>query len=379
MNPRDRLNVEYDAGAFDKDEQGYCSNHHRLRVEGDVLHVEQWGDHNGREPFSYAWQARIVEVDELAELAFLDRSGSPLTFCLRSQRLLASVLSAEERIKLLTPPCFETAQTFLRWAASLFSLGDVANATQVADEPHLSSRRHSFQLRSNGDGTEVIAEADLIFDTPAGGPSRRLHAINLSAPNSKLTLEWRVRFADQLVLRGTLEAAELRALRLAVVRAQPPLLVRPSLLKQALALEAAEVGSQLSHLDHGGGQAARERIQIAQQRVQTLLALAPSALAAEAAPIAAFVANPEAGWYKLVQALPAEPAAFEPLVDLALLIQLQGRSEASAVRPLAEASLATLRAEATTGLRAALVAARDGATNARELLLAERPLLSPEK
>ena len=367
MNPRDRLNVEYDAGAFDKDEQGYCPNHHRLRVEGDVLHVEQWGDQNGREPFSYAWQANILESDELAELAFLDRSGSPLTFCLRSQRLLPSVLSAEERIKLLTPPCFETAQTFLRWAASLFGLGDVANATQVADEPHLSSRRHSFQLRGNGEGAEVIAEADLIFDTPAAGPSRRLHAINLSAPNSKLALEWRSRFADQLVLRGTLEAAELRALRHAVVRAQPPLLVRPSLLKQALALEAAEVGSQLSYLDHGGGQAAYERIQTAAVRVRALQPLAPDAIAAEVELVTAFLRNPEAGWSALARVTPAHPE-LERLADLSLMVHLLAQSEGPAdVAALAAAALCWLPAQAAPGLRQALVAARDGSSPTREL------------
>ncbi len=371
--PRDRLNVEYDAGAFDKDEQGYCPNHHRLRVEGDVLHVDQWGDHNGREPFSYAWQARIVEVDELAALAFLDRSGSPLTFCLRAQRLLESVLSAEERIKLLTPPCFETAQTFLRWAASLFALGDVNQATLVEDAPHLSSRRHSYELRAgDGDGAQVIALADVISDTPAAATGRRLYAINLTAPGSKLSLEWRLRSADELTLRGTLDATELRALRHLVHNAQPVLLARPALLRQALRIEATEVGSQLSYLDHGGGQAAYERIRTAQLRVQALLALAPRELAAEAAAIAAFIANPEAGWNRLVQALPAQPAAFEPLVDLALLIQLQDQTEAVAASPLADAALAALPAEATPGLRAALVAARDGAGNARELLLAER-------
>jgi len=111
-----RMNVEYDAGYFDKDEQGWCSNNHRLRVEGDTLHVEQWGDRNGLDPFHNAWQAHIVEVDEPNEVVLLARGAESIVFDLRAQRLLGSWGHASETISLSTPPCLETVERLARYA-----------------------------------------------------------------------------------------------------------------------------------------------------------------------------------------------------------------------------------------------------------------------
>ena len=91
VEARARMNVTYDAGMFDKDEQGWCSYIHELRVEGDVLHVRRHGDRNGRDPFDSTVTLAIGETDLDAEAVAL--SGG-YVFDLRAQRLISGTVES---------------------------------------------------------------------------------------------------------------------------------------------------------------------------------------------------------------------------------------------------------------------------------------------
>ncbi len=373
-----RMNVEYDAGHFDKDEQGWSANNHRLRLEGDTLHVEQWGDRNGLDPFHNTWQARIVEVDEACEVVLLSRGTESIVFDLRTQRLLGSWGHASETIALSTPPCLETVERFARFVLALLETlppaveGPPPRAEPVEDVEHLSARRRTSALRR---GEASIGRLDAYYTPPAA-----LYGLDVARVGLRIVGDWRGSAPLQLTLRGGLPGTELRALRAAARGAVAPPLARPSLVLRALITEAKEVGSMLSYLDHGGGEDAWARIRRAGTTAEALLAKLPDALSdADAAELArAFAASPSSRWTAVDDLSSSEVARRptgprESYVDACVvlhLLGLEGEDARAAASVLSGAALASLPSETPAELRQAFVGAREGSGGAREALRA---------
>jgi len=327
-NATARLCVEYDAGYFDKDEQGWCSNVHRLRVEGDVLHVEQSGDRNGLDPFHTRWEARIVEVDEPNEVVLLARGADAVVFDLRSQRLVGSWGDARQTCPLTTPPCFETVERFGRHGLALLEslhpvvAGPPPRAEHAEDVEHGSARRRTTVLRR---GDTTVGQIDAFYTPPA-----TLFGVDVSRAGLRIVVSWRSTAPLELELRGGLPGTELRGLRTVARGAVAPLLARPSLVLRALVAEAKEVGSMLSYLDHGGGEDAWARIHRAGVTAAALVSSLPEALAdAGALDLArAFAENPSSRWIAIDE-LAASEVATRPTgpqesdVDERVVLQLR--------------------------------------------------------
>ncbi len=84
---RARMTCSYDAGSFDKDEQGWCSHVHELRFDGDAYVVRVHGDFNGQRPFDQTFTLAVLAIDEATEIVTL---SSDRGFDLRAQRLIGS-------------------------------------------------------------------------------------------------------------------------------------------------------------------------------------------------------------------------------------------------------------------------------------------------
>jgi hypothetical protein len=372
-----RLNVTYDAGYFDKDEQGWCANHHRLSVDGDVVHVERWGDYAGREPFSVRWDARIVEVDAPNELVVLvsTKKKETLTFDLRAQRLLGSWNQGEDRIALIAPPTFETVPMLGRYAFSLLETvwpsGDEPppppDPTVLKDVEHLSIRRRITALWR---GELEVGRIDLLY-----APPEIVHGIDVSRTRPQdgrghLVMTWRAAEPLTFVLRGGFAAGELRRIREVTRAMKAPLLCRPSLVLRALVAEAREVGSMLSYLDHGGGADAHARIQRAGEIGRTLSSVLFEAIAEAGATDAAraFGENPSSGWTALEglsasEILTRPTGLREAFADACVVGHVLGLSEVGArqaAAALAGAASTSLPADAPEDLRRALTKTREG-------------------
>jgi len=374
------LNVVYDAGYFDNDEQGWCSNHHRLRVEGNTLHVEQWGDRNGLEPFQTSWHAQVVEVDEANELVLLSRGSDSLVFDLRTQRLLSSWTHVTHRSSLSTPPCFETMSLFARHALVLLETlppivaGPTPHAEQTEDVEHGSARRLTTALRR---GDTSIGGIDAYYT-----PSTALHGIDVSRSGLSIIASWRASAPLELELRGRLPATDLRALRSAARDGVMPTVARPSLVLCALVAEAKEVGSMHSYLDHGGGEDAWDRIRRAGVTAHALLSSLPEAIAEAGATevVRAFADSSSSGWTALdelsISEVMRRPTGVrESYVDACVVLEVlggEGEGSRAAATALADAALTSLPAEASAALRQALRGVREGSSGAYEALRAAR-------
>lgn len=81
------LNLTYDAGYFDKDEQGWCSRNVAISQEGNAVTVREWGDDNGARPYDGIKRGEIGSITddlitftgELARHVF-DRKAQRLEF-----------------------------------------------------------------------------------------------------------------------------------------------------------------------------------------------------------------------------------------------------------------------------------------------------------
>ena len=371
-----RMNVTYDAGYFDKDEQGWCANHHRLSVDGDLVHVERWGDYAGREPFSVRWDARIVEVDAPNELVVLvgTKRKETLIFDLRGQRLLGSWNQGEDRIALIAPPTFETVPMLGRYGFSLLETvwpsGDEPppppDRTLLNDVDHLSIRRRITALWR---GELEVGRIDLLY-----APPHLVHGIDVSRKEPQdgrghLVMTWRAAEPLTFVLRGGFAAGELRRIREVTREMKAPLLCRPSLVLRALVAEAREVGSMLSYLDHGGGADAHARIQRAGEIGRTLSSILVESVAEAGATDAAraFGENPSSGWTAL-EGLSASEILRRPtglrdaFADGCVVREMLSRAEPSArhaAAALAGAALSSVPVDAPELVKRALVATRD--------------------
>ncbi|MDB4929130.1 MAG: hypothetical protein JWM10_1614, partial [Myxococcaceae bacterium] len=98
MDPlRGRMDVDYDAGYFDRDEQTWWADRVTVRVDGDTARVRQQRGFADRPAEPVAWEAHVVAVDEHGELATLrDPAGALHHFDLRHGRLLAASITVVE-------------------------------------------------------------------------------------------------------------------------------------------------------------------------------------------------------------------------------------------------------------------------------------------
>jgi hypothetical protein len=355
-----RIDVEYDAGYFDKDEQGWCAHVHRLRQEGDVVHVEEHGDRAGLDPFRRSWSARIESVDEPNGIVVLARGSERLVFDLRSSRLRGREEHVSEKAPLAIPPCRETVEPFVRWALTV--LARLTNTTLVEGVIEHEGVRGPGEDLVIRRGETVVARITR-FENDAG-----LHGIDVGV--GRLLLDWRAGLRPrQIEVRGLLASLELARVRAELRATESPRLVRASLLARAITSEAREVGSRLSELDHGGGAAAWDRIAAAGAIVRAARALLPEACASTGlSGLEAFAANPSSTWQALDRPTTLEPL---PFVDACAALALAPHDLALA-RALAASALEGI--PAGHALRPPLAAFRDTGSAA----LLEAALRSPQ-
>jgi hypothetical protein len=345
-----RIDVEYGAGHFDKDEQGWCAHVHRVRREGDFVHVEEHGNRAGLVPFRRSWTARIESIDEPNEIVVLARADDRVVFDLRTQRLLSPEQHVSESAPLAIPPCPETFEPFVRWGLAVLARLTRTNAVEGALEPDgTRGTGEDFVIRS---GQNVVARITR-FESATG-----LHGIDIGV--SKLTLGWRAALRPRAFdVRGWIATLELARLRSEVRATESPWLVRPSLLHRLITNEVREVGSRLSEIDHGGSAAAWERIAQAGTIVRSAHALLPEVCASTGlSGIEAFASSPSSTWSELDRPAELEPA---PLVDACTVLALAPRAHELA-RALAGAALEAIPSD--HALRPPLVAVRDAGDHA---------------
>lgn len=340
-SPLARLHVEYDDGYFDKDEQGWCASNVRIRVSDDVVHVEQWGDANGARPYAYAWEGRIAEVDEANELILITRGNDTVVFDTRSQRLLGNGRPMHENVALLVPPTLETAAHFGACMQSLF------------EHP----------------GRVIVVAREGVF-----------YGLDVSSGVHRYTARWRDDPRLSVSVGGYVESTELRGFRKHLRAWKAPLLARPSLVLRALIEDAREVGSCLSGIDHGAGDAAWARIHRAGANARVLASLVDPD---SAKPLEAFVNNPTQAWYELVGHAQSEFAlrptrARDVYADACVVMHLNAseatRAPASA---LAGALLRSLPSGIPDSLREALILAKQEQTEAKQALFSALEAFNP--
>ena len=334
------MNVAYDDGMFDKDEQGWCSNNVRMRVEGDVVHVEQWGDANGERPYAYAWEGRITEVDEANEIILIARGKETLVFDLRSQRLLGNGVHIQDSVALLVPPTRETAAHFGALMQALF------------EHP----------------GSVEVIEREGVF-----------YGLDVGSGTHRFTARWRGDAPRSLSITAYVQADGLRDFRRRLRAWKAPILPRPSLVLRALIAEAREVGSCLSALDHGMGREAQDRIHRAGVTARALLPLVD----AETAKLIRTFATNTDRWYELVEHAKSEIAmrptrAQDAYADACVVMHLMANEATrGAAGTLAEATLRSLPEEGFASVRVALLLAQQGRPLAHEALFSTLEALGP--
>jgi hypothetical protein len=351
-----RIDVEYDAGHFDKDEQGWCAHVHRVRREGELVHVDERGDRAGLDPFRRSWTARIESIDEPNQIVVLARGSERVVFDLRTQRLLAREHHVAEPGSLAIPPCRETFEPFVRWALAVLARLTETRVVEGALEPDgVRGPGEDFVVRSG----EIIVARITRFET-----STEMHGVDVGVAG--LVLDWRSALRPRAVeVRGWLASLDLARLRSELRATESPWLVRPSLVRRLITNEAREVGSRLSELDHGGGAAAWERIAKAGAIVRAAQALLPEACVSTGlSRIEAFASSPSSAWAELDRPAPLAPA---PFVDACTVLALAPRGM-DLSRGLAAAALEGIPADHP--LRAPLAALREaGETSALALAL----------
>lgn len=211
---RARMNVAYDAGMFDKDEQGWCSSIHELRVEGDVLHVRRHGDRNGRDPFDSTMTFAIGAIDldgEVVEMA------SGYLFDLRAQRLISGMVSVSEEVATTRRPepssleAFATSVLRVHRAIGLVPEGPLHMGELLVQVSPLEAT-HRVRSGRVFSGDHLVA---VVQDTV--GPSNDVIGVNVRAgADAGLSVSWQFRTPDRLGFYGHVEVTRLASLRRAL-------------------------------------------------------------------------------------------------------------------------------------------------------------------
>lgn len=208
------MDATYDAGMFDKDEQGWCSNVHELRVEGDALHVRRHGDRNGRDPFDSTATLSIGAIDLEGEIVAL---SSGYLFDLRARRLLSGTTSTDEEIRTTLRPTRSSLESFTALVLSVHrAIGLVPEGAPQLGELRVqtSPLDASHRVRSGkvSIGERVIAE---VHDTI--GPLDDVIGVNVRAGSGAgLSVSWHVATPDRLRFHGYLDVQRLAPPRVAL-------------------------------------------------------------------------------------------------------------------------------------------------------------------
>lgn len=277
---RGRMDVDYDAGYFDRDEQAWWADRVAVRVEGDTARVRQQQGYADRLAAPTGWEAAVVAVDDPGELATLREPGGALRyFDLRHGRLLAASVSVTESGPSRAPTSEAAIALWTRRALDLRATLTGAPSAPATVERYLDER---------GALVGVDARAP---DPPA------------------FVARWRLAAPDTTDVQTHLPAASLGLFRAAMRTAFAAPWVSPVLARATLRALAAEVGDLLSSLDHGASPDAWDKIAAAARAAAALDALDADTLDAIGLGDAAraFAAAPTARWSALVDAARGAP------------------------------------------------------------------------
>jgi hypothetical protein len=289
---RGRMDVDYDAGYFDRDEQTWWADRVAVRVEGDTARVRQQQGYADRLAAPTTWEAAVVAVDDPGELATLSEPGGALRyFDLRRGRLLAASLTVTES----GPSRAPTSEAAIAlWTRRALDLRATLTGAPSAD----------------------VAVERLLDDHGA------LVGVDLRAPDAPaFVARWRLATPETTDVQTHLPAASLGLFRAAMRVAFAGPWVRPALARATLRALAVEVGDLLSSLDRGASPDAWDRIAAAARAAAALDAVADDALDALGLRDAAraFAAGASSRWATLADATeapggaPADAAAVREL------------------------------------------------------------------
>jgi hypothetical protein len=113
------LNVSYDDGAFDKDEQGWCARCVDVVHDGDIVTVRRHGDDNGLRAYDDTAVYRVGEVVTTLGLVRLhqEQASPALYFDLKDRRVLSPTKQVLTNFK--PPPTYMTQAAREALAAAL--------------------------------------------------------------------------------------------------------------------------------------------------------------------------------------------------------------------------------------------------------------------
>jgi hypothetical protein len=113
------LDVQYDSGSFDKDEQGWCARRVEITTEGDRVTIRYSGDDNGARPYDYTVTATIgPRWPELGLTALVDQGRTIAYFDAKTRRLRAP---GEQVVRWFKAPPGHRAPGCLERAAALIA------------------------------------------------------------------------------------------------------------------------------------------------------------------------------------------------------------------------------------------------------------------
>ncbi len=128
--PEPVIDVCYDAGYFDKDEQGWCARWHQIKEENGVVTVGEWGDDNGMRGYNESKTYRRGPfLAELGLIRLLDHLGRPAAYFDVATSQIVSA-AAQDSIRFVPPPDYAAPDALPHLAAILLP---VARAIGIAD------------------------------------------------------------------------------------------------------------------------------------------------------------------------------------------------------------------------------------------------------
>jgi hypothetical protein len=127
--PEPLIDVCYDAGYFDKDEQGWCARWNEIKEAAGLVTVRQWGDDNGIRGYNESkTYHRGPFLEELGLVRLLDNHGRPAAyFDLAKTRIISA--AEQDSIRFVPPPDYAAPATLDELAAILLP---VARALGIA-------------------------------------------------------------------------------------------------------------------------------------------------------------------------------------------------------------------------------------------------------
>ena len=128
--PEPLIDVCYDAGYFDKDEQGWCARWNEIKEAAGLVTVRQWGDDNGIRAYDNSTVYRRGPfLEALGLVRLLDAHGHPAAYFDVAKSQIVSA-TAQDSIHFVPPPDYAAPAALPQLAAILLP---VARALGIAD------------------------------------------------------------------------------------------------------------------------------------------------------------------------------------------------------------------------------------------------------